>query len=127
MKRGFLIAQRLLICVFAEEPFGQFQVGTDLSTPPSLEGRHARIQLPLEVTLSELGKEIQGPAFRDIIVVTGVYVAAEKFDDAKGGRPIPLFVTVKSRRDVRTQTAKTVRHIPVVPDVIIRKSVSCAV
>jgi len=47
-----------------------------------LEGRHDRIKLPLEVTLSELGKEIQGPALRNIIVVTRFYDAAEEFEDA---------------------------------------------
>jgi len=47
-----------------------------------LEGRHDRIQLPFEITLSELGKEIQGSALRDVIVVTRFYDAAEEFEDA---------------------------------------------
>jgi len=46
-----------------------------------LEGRHDRIQLPLEGTLTELGKEIQSPALRDIVVITRFYEAAEEFED----------------------------------------------
>jgi len=82
MEQGILVAKRLLIRIFAEEPVDQFQVGADLSTPPSLEGRHDSIQLPFEITLSELGKEIQGSALRDVIVVTRFYEAAEEFEDA---------------------------------------------
>jgi len=47
-----------------------------------LEGRHDRIQLPFEITLSELEKKIQGSALRDVIVVTRFYEAAEEFEDA---------------------------------------------
>jgi len=47
-----------------------------------MEGQHDGIQLPLEVTLSELGKEIKGPALRDITIVTRFYEAAEEFEDA---------------------------------------------
>jgi len=66
----------LLVRIFAEEPVDQLQIGADLSAPPSLEGLHDGIQLPLEVTLSELGKEIQGSALRDIIVIARFHEAA---------------------------------------------------
>jgi len=93
----------------------------------SLEGRHDRIQLTLEGTLGELGKEIQGPALRDIIFVNRCYEAADEFEDAEGGRPIPLCVTAKSGRFILTQTPWALRHGPVVPDVGIRRSICCAI
>jgi len=66
----------LLARICAEEPVDQLQIGAALSTPPSLEGRHDGIQLPLEVTLGELGKEIQGSDLRDIIVIGRFHEAA---------------------------------------------------
>jgi len=62
VEQSVLVAQRLLIRIFAEEPVDQFHTGTDLSTPPSLEGRHDGVQLPLEVTLGELRDEVEGSA-----------------------------------------------------------------
>ena len=62
MEQSVLVAELLLVRIFAEEPIDQFHIGTDLSTPPSLKGRHDGVQLPFEITLGELREEVEGSA-----------------------------------------------------------------
>jgi len=58
----FLVAWRPFIRILTEEPVDQFHGETDLSTPPSSEGRHDGVQLPFEMTLNEIREEVEGSA-----------------------------------------------------------------
>ena len=60
MELSVVVAWRLLIRIFAEEPVDQIHTGTDLSTPASLERRHDGVPLPFEVTLGELREAVEG-------------------------------------------------------------------